>query len=500
MQRFLSRNGLFVLLIPIFFVLHGYAQNVGMMTVSDCLYLLATYLVASIILYGIAWFIFRNHLKAALLSAFLLSCYLFFGSLLDFLKAYLNFLSHYSVIVPLGLVCICVLVFYLKRTRSQLYKVSFFINILLLIYLVVDLGGIIWKSTHQPADKLSIYDSNLSDQFLPCDTCKNPDIYFLLFDEYSSTAALKETFHYDNSGLDSFLLDRGFSLQSQSRSNYNFTPFSMASMLNLNYIAGLKNPGACTLQDYANCNALIRNNEVIRFLSSRLYEIVNYSVFDLAGNPSLVESSLLPVKTRLITAQTFFNRINHDIGWNLKMGKYEWSWLTKDIIYGGLHNNNQFLDLLSKETRQKTGRPKFVYAHFQMPHGPFFYDRNMQLRDRKKLMAEQQGHHIDSYLDYIPYTNQKIKELIDTIQQNTNHSAVIILMGDHGFRVTPDGSSTGHYFQNLNAVYFPEKNYRELNDSISGVNQFRIIFNTLFRQSLPVLKDSTVFLTDQPEK
>ena len=115
-------------------------------------------------------------------------------------------------------------------------------------------------------------------------------------------------------------------------------------------------------------------------------------------------------------------------------------------------------------------------------------------------MAEQQGHHIDSYLDYIPYTNQKIKELIDTIQQNTNHSAVIILMGDHGFRVTPDGSSTGHYFQNLNAVYFPEKNYRELNDSISGVNQFRIIFNTLFRQSLPVLKDSTVFLTDQPEK
>ena len=38
----------------------------------------------------------------------------------------------------------------------------------------------------------------------------------------------------------------------------------MASLLNMNYISGIKNPDACTINDYANCNNLIRNNEVIR--------------------------------------------------------------------------------------------------------------------------------------------------------------------------------------------------------------------------------------------
>ena len=30
---------------------------------------------------------------------------------------------------------------------------------------------------------------------------------------------------------------------------------------------------------------------------------------------------------------------------------------------------------------------------------------------------------------------------------------------------------------------------------ISGINQFKIVLNTLFHQSIPLLKDSTIFLT-----
>jgi hypothetical protein len=271
----------------------------------------------------------------------------------------------------------------------------------------------------------------------------------------------------------------------------------MASIMNLNYISGIKNVNACSIQDYANCNNLIRNNEVIRFLSSRQYDVVNYSIFDLAGNPSLLESSLLPVKTRLISEQTLYNRIIHDIGWNLYIGKFEIKWLSKNIIYGTLNNNNKILALVKHESSLNTGHPRFVYAHFEMPHPPFYYNKNYQLRDKKDLVAEQYGYHIDSYKGYIPYTNSKIKELIDTIQKNTNHSAVIILMGDHGYRVETGGASRSHHFKNLNAVYFPNQEYQLMTDSITGVNQFRAIFNTLFKQHLPLLKDSAIFLTDQ---
>jgi hypothetical protein len=91
-----------------------------------------------------------------------------------------------------------------------------------------------------------------------------------------------------------------------------------------------------------------------------------------------------------------------------------------------------------------------------------------------------------------------VRELVDTIQKNTNRSAVIILMGDHGYRANTNDGDRSHYFKNLNAVYFPDKNYHLFTDSITGVNQFRVILNSLFKQNLPLLKDSTFFLTDKP--
>jgi hypothetical protein len=362
---------------------------------------------------------------------------------------------------------------------------------------LVDAGDWAWKSMRNNTDKLSVYGNEQMNSYRTCSDCKNPDIYFLLFDEYGSSFSLRENFNYNNAGLDSFLIKKGFSIQTHSHSNYNFTSFSMASILNLNYISGIKNVNACTIQDYANCNNLIRNNEVIRFLSSRQYDIINYSIFDLAGNPTMLESSLLPIKTRLISEQTLYNRMVHDIGWNLYTGKFELKWLTKNIIYGTLNNNNKILALVNHESSLYNTHPRFVYAHFEMPHPPFYYDRNFQLREKKELAAEQCGYHIESYKGYIPYTNRKIEELIDTIQNNTQNSAVIILMGDHGYRVEMDTSSRLHHFSNLNAVYFPNREYQFMTDSINGVNQFRAILNTLFKQQLPLLKDSLIFLTDK---
>jgi hypothetical protein len=498
MKKLLSGRGLYVLLIPTFFVFHGYVQNFGLIDFRDCLLLLATYLIAAISIYLLGWVLLKNHLKASLLAGFLLSFYLFFGAIDYFFKAHLFFLSRYMVIMPLFFILVCCLAVYLKKTSNPLLKLSFFINILLLIYLAVDIAGLGWKLLHPNADKLAIYGGDNKNNYKACVDCGNPDIYFLIFDEYSSTISLQQTFNYNNNGLDSFLLERGFSLQTHSHSNYNFTPLSMASILNLNYISGLKNASAVSLQDYAQSINLIRNNEVIRFLSSRHYDIVNYSVFDLAGNPTLVESSLLPVKTRLITEQTLYNRMLHDIGWNLYEGKFEIKWLSKNLIFGNLNNNNKIFALVKKESSLKTVHPRFVYAHLVMPHAPFYYDRNFQLRDKELLAAERTGYHINSYLGYIPYTNSKLKELIDTIQKNTNHSAVIILMGDHGYRAETGTASHSHHFENLNAVYFPNRDYRFLTDSITGVNQFRVILNTLFKQDLPLLKDSAVFLTDRP--
>jgi hypothetical protein len=88
--------------------------------------------------------------------------------------------------------------------------------------------------------------------------------------------------------------------------------------------------------------------------------------------------------------------------------------------------------------------------------------------------------------------------MIATIQQY-NPSSVIVLLGDHGFRGTSRSSKeySIHAFKNLNAVYFPHRDYSGLYDSISNVNQFSVILNKLFALQYSVLPDTTIFLVDK---
>ena len=69
-----------------------------------------------------------------------------------------------------------------------------------------------------------------------------------------------------------------------------------------------------------------------------------------------------------------------------------------------------------------------------------------------------------------------------------------MLMSDHGFHEFSEEVDQKYHFMNLNAVYLPSKNYSGFYDGITPVNQFRVLFNGLFQQKLPMLKDSSIFL------
>lgn len=488
---------MYLFLIPVFFVLHGYFENFGFVSISESLVLMLTYGGASALLYFIFLFFYREHIKAALLSCYIMGFYLFFGAIHDFFKDHNIPLHKYSLMIPLFFGFLLFGIIYLRKVKKPFSRSTLFFNLLFFIYLIVDVSGIIWKLFHPNANRLSTYEFANVNNYKRCDSCTKPDIYLLLFDEYGSSLSLKQRFGFDNSNLDSFLTDRGFHIQANSHSNYNFTPFSMASILNMSFLQGIKNPSACTLEDYAYCDNLVRDDEVIKFLSYQGYDIINYSVFDLAGNPSKVEQTFLPLKTKLITDRTFWHYFQKDVGWLIYTGRFKIKWLVEQTMFRHSNNNKTFVDLVKKESAIQNDKPKFVYAHFYMPHPPFFYDKNGNKRDIKTVFELNDEKFYQAYLDYIPYTNEKAKDLINTIQQNTNNSAVIIFLGDHGFRHTTDPNNLFNYFQNQNAVYFPDKDYHTLYDSISTVNEFRAVFNKLFDAKFPMLKDSTIFLMDK---
>jgi len=214
----------------------------------------------------------------------------------------------------------------------------------------------------------------------------------------------------------------------------------------------------------------------------------------MAGNPSPVNQDFLPLKARLITDRTLWGRVKRDILWNVFYGKFEIKWLTKNAEYIYNENNNKLINLVKKESSGKSNTPRFIYAHYNMPHPPYYFDKDGNAIEKNKL-----GHAYDKdknlYLGYVGYTNTKIQELVNTILNNSKGEAVIIIMGDHGFR--NDNNMPHHVFlQNQNAVYLPGKNYNLFYDSITGVNQFRVLINTLFKQNTALLKDSTSFLKD----
>jgi hypothetical protein len=160
-------------------------------------------------------------------------------------------------------------------------------------------------------------------------------------------------------------------------------------------------------------------------------------------------------------------------------------------------NNQTIIDLVIKESGVKSIKPKFVYAHLYMPHPPYFYDKRGQKRDLQTVYERSDESDYQYYLDYLPYTNQKAEELVDSIQLHSHHSAVIIFLGDHGLRYPINPMDLSNFFENQNAVYFPTQDYRLIYDSVSAVNEFRLVFNTLFHSNFPVLTDSTILLQDK---
>src|SRR5580765_7154481 len=123
----LSRSKpVFVILLPIFFVWHGYVQNYPLVPVPDALKLVFEYLVAALLLVFIVYFIFKSWQKAFLFVFFLMCIQFFFGAVHDLLKNrfYTSFIAKYSFLLPFILALLVAVFFFLLKTRRHFNKIT----------------------------------------------------------------------------------------------------------------------------------------------------------------------------------------------------------------------------------------------------------------------------------------------------------------------------------------------------------------------------------------
>lgn len=485
MKTVFKKYPLFIFLLPLFFVLHGYITYYGRVPANDAMILCLKYIGISILITGLFYFFYRNFQKAFLLTFLTMGFNFFFGPAHDFLRTILgnSFFAKHTFILPLSAILILVIIVLLKRTKKDLSTLTMYLNILMLILVIIDTGNVILNQRNREISSVV----KLPKELTTCDTCAKPDIYLIVADEYANNKLLKGSLGFDNSNYENALSKRGFHVIQNSKSNYNSTPFSIASLLNMNFID--------SLGDSFNDKSLnasfnqINNNVVTTWLKQQGYAIKNYSAFPLDNIPNPVTSTFFYSGTLLFTMHTFIGRFNSDIRWNF-ITRFKIKSEIKRFVQSKLDINQKVIDNTIKEAQQKNSSPRFVYLHLMIPHFPYLTD-STGTPDYETSSLTTQRFDKEKYLSYLQYGNRIFLNLIDEIQAASPKS-IIIFMGDHGFRFI-EGNPNNH-FMNFNSVYLPEKNYQQFYDSISMVNQFRVLFNTSFNQRLPLLNDSTIFI------
>ncbi len=484
----------FLYLLPVFFVLHGFAENYDLIPVKNAVILVLVYSGVAFILSLLFWLLYRNFLKANLMAFLLLSYQFFYGSVHNFLKDNFagSFIAKYSFILPFTIVVLTIIVIYIKKTKAAFTATTKYLNWLFLLLIFIDTGTLLLKLNKKTKEPVV----NLSKYFSDCDTCSKPDIYLILADEYAGQTELQDIFGFDNSPFLDELKKRNYHVVANSRGNYNFTHYAMASMFDMDYLPGISGNHSSRHDLSISFNTL-KKSKALQYFLNQGYEFYNYSVFDFKHHPSPATPSFIPRKTIPITSQTFLYRLRRDLGYHLITTLKLKSAISK-LYYTDLYNNEKIYELTMAIGAKKTTNPKFVYTHLVMPHYRYYFDSKGQPAPFEKITDDNYCTDKSAYTEYLQYTNGKLLALIDNIAKSAEKPPVIILLSDHGYHQftgkEADTIDKKYYFMTLNAVYFPGGNYSAFYDSMSNVNQFRVILNSLFRQQLPLLKDSTILL------
>lgn len=470
---------------PVFFVLHGYTANYNVVPAKEAFLLCLKYLAFTLLLALVFFILYKDFIKAGLVAFSIMIYNLFFGNIHDLFKSIFkdSLVTKYGFIFTATIIFFILFIIWLKKNKKNLVGIIKYLNWLFLLFIILDTANLALKIIKKKKPEVV----SIPKDFTDCDTCYKPDIYLIVADEYANTRQLKETLNFDNSAFERDLKNRGFHIIENARSNYNSTPFSIASLMTMNYIDYLGNKFDDNKLNKA--YAQINENVLTRWLQRQNYQIKNHSVFHFDNIPNPVNSSFFITGTDLFTSKTLLARFNKDLRFNF-ITRFKIKSEINKFVQDKLDKEAVLINKTIKEVNRKSDKPRFVYLHTMMPHFPYLMDKDGNA-DYSASFLESNRFNQAGYIGYLQYSNKIFLQLIDKIQ-SASPTAIIIFMGDHGFRHL-EGNNSGH-FMNFNSIYLPDKNYSRFYDGMSLVNEFRILLNTQFNQHLPILKDSTIFL------
>ncbi len=464
-------------------------------------------------------YVIRNKIKAALIVSLALLLFFSYGHL--FTMIWRHWGTQSSIVGPtkmslalLGLL-FTTATFFIIRTHRSLAFVTRMANVGGTILIMVSVVGITVGLFQAP--RLSPArgpETQKTASIANPNAAEYPDIYYIILDGYGRADALRDMYDYHNNDFLEYLTDRGFFVAVDGRANYCQTALSLGSSLNMRYLDLTTDHLDIESDSRIAPARLISHNAVMQFLRDKGYETV---AFATGYHPTEIRTAEVYLDTGITywLLDEFQNGLLSTTPLPPLLNKLDgFSFLPSGIghIQSDTHRNRVLYILHQLMRISSHPGPHFVFAHIILPHPPFLFGPDGEHIYPNGVFSMADGSHlvgagkmspaeyVRKYTDQLSYTNQLVKNTVDSILTHSPRPPIIILQGDHGPGSqldweNLDNTNARERLAILNAYYLPNGGDSCLYNGISPVNTFRVIFNHYFGTRHELLDDRSYYST-----
>lgn len=435
------------------------------------------------LVFGLSRLILRDRLKAGLLASLALLLFLTYGHVYNLLENK-SYLGHHRFMIAIWLIAFMLGVWGILSLKKKPRNLTLFLNFFSAVLIAIPVFQIARFELLQIRPEAS-YNPKLDEIWQPKNKApqSSPDVYYIVLDAYTRSDMLKDEYGYDNSRFLQDLRELGFYVADCSKSNYSYTPSSMSSALNMDYLENFAADIITENRSFYDLGEVIKHSKVRELFSDLGYQYVTFDTdiwwldstdadifisqyaspwqklanFTLMGN---FEKYYLRTTALRVVEEFTKSREN----------RYGKALLTTEKAHYEriLYSFDQLGEL------PETVQPKFVYAHMVTPHFPYVFNADGSFNDDEKAKG--------AYTNQIAFINKLVLETIKEILARSEVPPVILLQSDHGLAESVRNA-------NLMAYYLPEGGEQALYPEITPVNSFRIVFNHYFGAEYPLLPD-----------
>jgi hypothetical protein len=497
----LKRYPVHFLTVALFPILALLANNLGELPLSAALRPLLVSILAALVLWIVARWALRDSRKAALLTSTILIFFFSYGHLYQFFReiAWLNpYLGRHRYLVPVYVISFISGLWWISRKVTHTGTLTSTLNLMGLSLVLIPLIQITTFSTRVSTRNLPLDRMVFESQPLKAPEGSGlPDIYYIILDMYTRGDVLLDEYGFDNSTFINDLEGLGFIVPECSRSNYSFTQASITSALNMNYLPELET----TLQK----NGFNGNDTWVllkQSLARQQLEAIGYDTvaFETGYEWSRIEDAdiYLGLADDPLSMQRIdpFEALLFKSTAGLIMTDAQSLIQTPSIknpsVLAGMnfphsgHVERQLFILEQLPEISSLPQPTFTFVHLLTPHVPFVFAADGSIHEDSGYYGGRTSSPInefyqkDGYIQQIQFINHEMTTIIKSILERSETLPILIIQGDHGYT---------DRLKILNAYYFPPEINMHLYPTITPVNSFRILFDSMFGTDYGLLSD-----------